>query len=373
MVNADRLLQEFIELAKVYSPSGREGRMAAVLKDKLVQLGLEVIEDDAGPLAGSDTGNIIARMPPGTHGGRVIMFCAHMDTVEPAEGVEPVVEGGIVRSRGNTVLGADDKAGIAAILEALRVVKENSIEHGGIEVVFTVHEEGGLLGAKNLDFSLLRAKAGFVLDSDGQPGTIVTMAPSQDKIEAIVFGKSAHAGLNPEEGINAIQAASAAIARMKLGRIDYETTSNIGVISGGKATNIVPDKVVIQGEARSHDENKLRAQTEHMCRCLREAAAEYGGRVEVMVENQYRSFHLKEDSLPVKIAAGAAARLGFTPSIVKTGGGSDANIFNERGIPSVVLGIGMKKVHTTQEYISLEDLTADARYIVEIIEKAREL
>lgn len=370
MVDSGRVIEEFLELVRLDSVSGKERLIADLLKEKLLALGLEVWEDKAGREVGSNTGNVIGRLPGGGR-GPVLLLCAHMDTVEPGHGVKPLIEEEVIRSSGDTILGADDKAGIVAILEVLRLVRENHIEHGGLEVAFTIWEEGGLYGAKNLDYNLITARIGFVLDSDGPPGTIVTRAPSQDKIGATIRGRAAHAGINPEDGINAIQVASHAIAQMKVGRIDPETTSNIGIISGGKAINIVPDSVTVQGEARSLDTKKREAQTAHMCDAIQEAAEKFGANAEIVTETIYPDFNLGEESPPVRIAVQAAGNLGLTPGLEKTGGGSDANIFNSRGIATAVLGIGMKKVHTTEEYITVSDLVDNARYLFEVIQAAQ--
>lgn len=372
MSTTNRMIEEFLELVQVDSVSGKERCIADLLKRKLTALGLAVWEDDAGKKAGAEAGNIIARLP-GTGKGPILLLSAHMDTVEPGCGVKPVMADGIIRSSGDTVLGADDKAGIAAILEVLRLVREHELEHGGLEVAFTIWEEGGLFGAKNLDFSLLRARICFVLDSDGPPGAIVTVAPSHDRIGATIHGKAAHAGISPEEGINAIQVAAHAIAQMQLGRIDHETTSNIGIISGGKATNIVPDCVTLQGEARSLRAEKRLAQTRHICGAIEEAAARFGARAEILTETIYPDFSLTEESPPVQIAVAAARNLGLTPILEKTGGGSDANIFNSKGIAAAVLGIGMKQVHTTEEYITVANLLENARYLFEIIKVAQDI
>lgn len=370
MVNAKRMVEEFFELVRIDSVSGKERKIADLLKEKLVALGLKVFEDGAGRKVGSDTGNIIGRMP-GSASGPVLMLCSHMDTVEPGRGIKPRIEGGVIRSAGNTVLGADDKAGIVTILEVLRVLQKQSINHSGLEVVFTIWEEGGLFGAKNLDYDLLSAKIGLVLDSDGPPGTIITRAPSQDRIGATIKGRAAHAGINPEDGINAIQVASHAIAQIKLGRIDHETTSNIGIITGGKATNIVPDSTTLDGETRSLDAWKREAQTVAMCRSIRETAEKFGAGVDIVTETLYQDFNLSKGSPPVRLAIEAACKLGLAASLEKTGGGSDANIFNSRGIETAVLGIGMKKVHTTEEYIALKDLSENAVYLLEIVKSAQ--
>lgn len=372
MINAERTVNEFLELVRVDSVSGQERKIADLLKERLKSMGLEVREDDAGKKLNTSSGNIIGRLPGTVSGGAPLLLCAHMDTVEPGSGVVPVLENGIIKSSGDTILGADDKAGITAILEVLRVIIGNKIPHGGIEVVFTVWEEGGLLGAKNLDFSRITAKIGFVLDCDGPAGTVIIQAPSQDRISATVRGKAAHAGISPEEGINAIVVASKAIASMRLGRIDGETTANIGVISGGKAINIVPDAVSIRGETRSLDSAKREAQTRAMVKTLEDTAAAHNTTAEVVVETIYPDFRLSREDTVVKLAVRAAEKLGIMPRLVKTGGGSDANIFNNRGIAVANLGIAMQKVHTTEEYIRAEELASNAVYLLEIVKTAQE-
>lgn len=372
MVNQDRLIEEFMELVKIDSPSGCERQIADVLIKKLKQLGLSVYEDGAGKKVGTETGNLIARLPGNTPGVPVLMFCAHMDTVQPGKNVQPVIKDDTIYSAGDTILGADNKAGIAAILEALRVIDENNIPHGELVIVFTIWEEGGLVGSRNIELERIKADMGIVLDSDGDPGTIIIRGPSQDKITATIKGKAAHAGINPQDGINAIQVASIAISKMKLGRIDDETTANIGIISGGKAINIVPDTTTIYGEARSMNPQKRAAQTESMCAALREAAEQAGATVEIQTETLYPDINLDKNEPVVQLAASAAGALGLKVNLTSTGGGSDANIFNHYGIPTVNLGIGMKQVHTTSEYITISNLVANSRYIAEIIRKATE-
>ncbi|HZK18466.1 MAG TPA: M20/M25/M40 family metallo-hydrolase, partial [Clostridia bacterium] len=286
MPGKQRLTEEFLKLVLIDSVSGNERAIADVLIEKLEYLGLEVYEDEAGVKTGTTAGNIIAKLA-GKNDAPVIMFCAHMDTVSPGEGILPVIRDGTVYSGGDTILGSDDKAGIAVILETLRLISESSPIHGGLEVVFTIKEEVGLLGAKNIDRDRLEAKMGFVLDSDGDPGVIVIRGPSQDKVDAVVVGKAAHAGINPEDGVDALQVAAHAICGMRLGRIDEETTANVGMISGGNAVNIVPEKVVLRGEARSLADDKRTAQTEHMCKVYRETAKRFGAKVELDVETIY--------------------------------------------------------------------------------------
>ncbi len=369
-INEKRLVEEFISMVQIDSVSGKERKLADYLKKELEHMGLNVWEDTTGKTLNTTTGNLIARLP-GTQSGEPLLLCAHMDTVEPGTNVKPILSEGIIRSAGDTILGADDKGGIAVILEALRVFIANQIPHSGIEIVFTVWEEGGLFGSKNLQMNGLEARYGYALDSDGPPGTVIIQAPFQDTISACIRGKAAHAGTSPEEGINAIVVASKAIAAMKLGRLDAETTANIGIINGGKATNIVPDSVLIEGEARSLQKAKKEAQTHAMVQAIKNAASAYRTTADVVIENVYPGFHLKNDDKLLCIAVTAAKNLGLKPHLLKSGGGSDANIFNGKGITMANLGIGMKKMHTTEEYIQVQDLLNSARYLYEIIQVAQ--
>ncbi len=369
MIDKERLVNCFMMLARVDSESGREGRIAHILKEKLSEMDMEIFIDGAAEKTGTETGNLIAKLK-GSASAPTIAFCAHMDTVTPGRGVQPVLENGVIRSAGNTVLGADNKAGIACIIEAVKVLKEKRLPHGDLELIFTVCEESGLAGAKNLDFNLVSAEMGFVLDSDGPPGTIVNRGPSQDKIKAEIQGVAAHAGINPEDGINAIQIAARAIANMKLGRIDSETTANIGLISGGVAINVVPEKVTLEGETRSLVENKRVRQTRAICEALENATRESGAGLKLEVETIYPAMHVPEDSGVVQLACRAARKLGLTTEIRSTGGGSDTHILNSHGIPSVNLGIAMQKVHTTEEFITVEDLVTVSNYVLAIISEA---
>lgn len=371
MINQERIVEEFLRLVQIDSPSLHEREIADYLKQKLSDLGLDVREDGAGEAIGNScddqTGNLLATLRGTRSGTPSIMFSAHMDTVEPGRGVKPVIRDNVVYSDGTTILGGDDKAGIAAIVEMLQVLKEQNIPHGDIEVVFTVAEECGLRGSKYLDYKNLKSKICFVLDCDGPAGTIITKAPSQYKIKSTIIGKAAHAGISPEEGVNAIFVASKAIAKMKLGRLDSETTANIGVITGGKATNIIPDMVNIEGETRSIDPEKLEKQTDQMVEILETTAQEMGARAVIEKDLLYPRLYLEESSQAVTIAMRAAEKLGQKPVLVSTGGGSDANILNGFGIPAANLGIGMSKVHSTEEYITIDNLVLNARYLVEII------
>jgi len=371
MVNSSRLVQTFLDLVQIDSLTFDEKRVAEYIVRHLKELGLKVRIDDAGKKVGSNTGNIMAFLP-GESSSPTILFCAHIDTVAPGQGIKPRFEGEKIKSSGPTILGADDKAGVAIILEILRVILEENIPHGEIEAVFTIAEEKGLFGSKNLDLSFLKARYAYVLDGEGQAGKIITRAPSQNSIKATFYGKAAHAGVEPEKGINAIQAASLAISKMRLGRLDSETTANIGLIKGGSASNIVPAQAEIEGEARSLSEEKLKAQTEHICQCIDEASKAVGTRVEVNLSRAYDAFCLSERDEVVKIALEAARRLNLRPELISSGGGSDTNIFNKIGIPAVNLSIGCANAHTTEEEVSVSELEKAARFTLEIVKVARD-
>ena len=367
MINEKRLIESFVELVKIDSVSREEKKIADFLVKKLKDLGLEVIVDQAGEKVKSNSGNIIARLKGNTDKAIPIMFSAHMDTVVPGKNINPLCDGEKIVSDGKTILGADDKAAIAALLEALHIIKEKNISHGDIEIVFSICEEIGLKGAKNLDISSLNARIAFVLDAGGQVGKIITTAPSQNSLKIIIYGKSAHAGSNPEEGINAIQVAGFALSRMKLGRIDEETTTNVGIISGGKATNIIPDEVTFEGEVRSRKEEKLEKYTEQLKKIAEDTAQEFKAKAEVKINREYYCYNLSTDDQVVKIATKAVKDMGLQPLLCPSGGGSDANVFNKKGFPSVVLAVGMEKVHTLEEYILVKNLKNTAGCILSII------
>ena len=365
--NTQRLVDQFMAMAKIASPSRQEGRLAAYLKPELEALGFVVEFDSAGELAGGDTGNLIATLPGDPDIEPLVLSC-HMDTVTPCIGVTPIVEDGVIRSDGTTVLGGDDKAGIAAILEGVRRIRERGVRHGLIQAVFTICEEVGMHGAMGLDYSKIRAKRAFILDADGPIGQILVRGPAKDAIHAVIHGRSAHAGLKPEAGSSAIQVAARAIERMKLLRIDDETTANLGQISGGGATNIVTDRVEITAEARSLTNEKLDAQGAHMKACLEDAAHEFGATAEVTIERSYHAFSLDADEPVVRHCAAAMRHLGLTPTLTSTGGGSDCNVFNRHGMKAVDLSIGMTDVHTCMESLRIEDLEMTARLVEALIE-----
>ena len=367
MIEKQRVLQEFMELVAIPSSSRAERQIADVLKQKLAAIGLSVEEDNAGEKIGGNAGNLIARLPSTISGAPCIMLSAHMDSVEPCAGIRPQRKDGVITSAGDTILGSDCKSGIVPILEALRRVQEEKIPHGEILVVFTVAEEGGLNGAKNIDPEKIRADIGYALDGSGIPGVITTMAPGQNHLELIVHGKTAHAGLEPEAGINAIVLAGKALARVPQGRIDFETTCNVGLIKGGVATNIVPDRAEITLETRSRNLDKLTRLTKGIVEMVTAEVEKNGGRAECQVTKKYDPYVLEEASQVICTAVLAAQAVGLTAVLEGSGGGSDANFFNRYGIPSAVLGTGMSKVHTKEEFIREEHLFQTAELTLELI------
>lgn len=366
MIDKERLYSRFMELCAIDSEPTRERLLADRLTGLLTELGCTVREDDTGKKIGGSAGNLIARLE-GTGPGEPLLFSCHMDRVVPGVGVKPRIEGEFIVSDGATVLGADDAAGLAAVLEGLTTLRERGVPHPPIELVFTVAEELALVGSGHLAIDQLAARCGFVLDASGPVGEIVVQAPEQAKIHAVFHGRSAHAGFVPEQGVSAIQAAAAAITRMKLLRIDAETTANIGSIHAAGPTNIVADRCELQAEARSLDPAKLRAQVAGMTEAMEGAAKEFGGSVEIRVVPCYPAYRLAEEAEPAQRAARAAGRIGVPARFKATGGGSDANIFNSRGIPAVVLSCGYEKVHTTEERIALDQLALLAEWVAAIV------
>jgi tripeptide aminopeptidase len=372
----DRIRDLLLELVRIDSLSRKEGRIAARLDRELRELGAEeVFTDGAGEKVGGDTGNLIALFPARRSDGPPLLLSAHMDTVVPGEGVRPVVEGDIIRSDGTTVLGGDDKSGIAIICEVLRVLRDRDLAHGPIDVVLTICEEKGLLGAKHLDVSRLRARSGVVLDSDA-PGFLFTRAPGANAIHATVHGVAAHAGMAPERGISAIQVAAEAVAAMRLGRIDAETTANFGLVRGGAAVNIVPALVEIHGEARSHSDEKLEAQTAHMRECFEDAAARHAveidgqlrrARVDFRAVREYESMNVPDESEIVRRIVAAGRRLGQKVTVTGMGGGCDANILNRRGFEVANLGSGMRDIHTVNEWLDVKDMVLAAEVLLEAV------
>jgi len=374
-MNRERLRDEFLELVRISSVSRREGNVAKRLTTILEGMGATVEVDDAGDKIGSDTGNLVARFPGTAPDVAPFLLCGHMDTVPPADHVRPVVDGDVIRTDGTTVLGGDDKSGIVAILEAVRLLRERRIPHGPVDVLFTICEELGLIGAKHFDVGRLRARTGLVLDCDGVH-ELITRAPAANRMQFTVHGLEAHAGLAPEQGISAVQVAAEAIAAMRLGRVDVATTANVGRIEGGLASNIIPNRVVLRAETRSLTLEALEAQTRHMLECFERAASRRSvtvagktttARVEARVERDYEPLSVPDNTRIVRLVRGAAERLRKPFKTRSTGAASDANVFSGRGVEVANLGCGMRQIHTVNEWVDVNDMVATTELLVETV------
>lgn len=372
-LNKERMLAEFKEIVAVPCHSLQERPVFEMLRAKLEALGFTVEEDDAGEKLGGNCGNLWAFLPANKEGAVSVLFSAHMDGVEPCGGTTVIQKDGVLYSDGTTILGGDDKSGVVGILEGVRMLVEENGEHGDIQILFTIAEEGGVNGSRCMDRSKLKAEVAYALDGEGAPGEIVIGAPGQYRYKISVHGKKAHGGVEPEKGINAIMIAAKALAEVeRYGRIDEETTCNIGLISGGVATNVVPDLVEIEGDVRSRNNDKLEAIREEVVSTICNAVEKYGAKYTAEVEHKYSGFFIDTNSTVVKLAERACELHGFTPDITQTGGGSDANFFNAYGVPCVILGTGMQNVHTVDEYLKEEDLYNSALMVYGILQAACE-
>lgn len=367
MIKKRRLISFFKKLVRIESLSLREGNLARIVKTELRHLGIKAYQ--AGKVRGGEVGNLVANVPGrGVSRPRLILN-AHLDTVSPAIAVKPIERNGYIYSDGTTILGADNKAGVAAIIEVLHVLKEKKLKHPPLRIILTVAEEIGIVGAKVLPEKVLRADFGLTLDG-GDIDKVVVKAPGQYNLEATIIGRAAHAGIRPEEGINAIKVASEAVTKMKVGRIDKETTANIGVIAGGKATNIVPEEVRIRGEARSQNLAKLHKQVAQMERELIRACQKHKARLKLKVERVYKSFEIKASSPILALVAAGMRATKIKPVYKSTGGGSDANILNEARLPTVNIGVGADHVHTTRERINVAEFIQGTEMVLNIISEA---
>ena len=366
MINEKRLLDTFLEYVQIDSESRNEKEMAERLVKDLKALGLEVKTDRAGEGYGSNGFNVYGYLE-GTIPGEPTIMNAHMDTVAPGNGIKPIVENGIVHTDGSTILGADDKAGVAAIMEAVRAIKESQLPCRNTEILFTIGEDCGLHGVKHMDYSMLKGKEVYVFDHTGEVGKVVNCGPGQINIHATVIGKTSHAGLAPEMGVSAIQVAAKAITMMNLLRIDEETTCNIGTMKSEFATNIVPDRAELIAEVRSRNLDKLNAQANHMKDCLQQACDEMGAQLEIELTTNYVSFEISMDDPLVKRVEESCERLGYRFYSEKGAGGSDANIMILHGIKPLVIGVGMTDAHTGNEFIKIEDLNKSARLVLDLM------
>ena len=367
MVNESRLVGLFKELCLIDAPARGERSCADRVIAELRTLGLDVWEDDAHVTTGGNCGNVIAKVPGNKAGAKSIFLSAHIDTVEPTAGLVIGEKDGVLFSESDTILGADDKGGLAPIIEAVRMLQETGAQHGDIHLLFSVCEEVGLLGAGHLDIQSLNVDFGYVFDTGPPVGSFVTKTATHDNLDVTVFGIPAHAGKDPEKGVNAIQVVASAISCMALGRIGPETTANFGLIEGGTAVNVVCPFVKLRGEARSTDLVALDAQVAHMRQCFEDAAAEWGAKVEVVHDRHYGAYEIPSGSVVVKVAQQAARKLGFDGHLRTTLGGSDANQYNTKGVPTIVVATGMDKIHTHDEFIAVKDLVATANLAYEIV------
>lgn len=356
--DAERLFSIFRSLVAIDSESGSEGEVADFIKSLFSRIGLDCVEDGAGEATGGQSGNLLVKVDGSgaLASEQHFILNAHLDTVAPGKSVKLVEDADRFSSDGETVLGADDKAGLAAILASVEKLVETGSDMRPADLVLTVQEEPGLIGAGNLDLTAVDGKWGYVLDGAGPLGGIVTEAPTQDKVRVVVRGRSAHAGVEPEKGVNAIACASRAIADLDLGRLDEATTANIGIIAGGRAVNIVPDEVVVEGEIRSLDEARLDQVREKVIRSFEERAAESGCLLEVESRRSFRHFKIDPGSPVVARIRRAMEVCGIEPREKTSGGGSDANVLNERGYSMVTLDIGIVDAHSKSESIRKDDL-----------------
>jgi tripeptide aminopeptidase len=361
----------FVELAAIPSPSGQEREVADRVTDYLRALALNVDEDDAGARIDATMGNLFCRIEP-TAEGTPLFFCAHLDTVPPEAPIEPVVEDGVVRNGAGTILGADNKSAVASMLEATRRVVAENRPHAGIELLFTPKEEVGLRGADAFDSRRFAAQIGYVYDHAGPVGQLILGAPYQRKLDATFHGRAAHAGMYPEDGRSAVAAAARAISDLRLGRLDEETTANVGQIRGGTARNVVPEHCTIWAEARCHDEGKLGELVQEMLETIAFAAQVCDCDVETNVSAAARGYRFRREDEPVRLAAAALERAGVRPTYGLSGGGADANVFNERGLQCLNIANGMTDIHTPDERIALADLDRMVDVTLALVETARD-
>lgn len=367
-INEERLLHDFLELAKVDGPSGKEQAIADHLVPRLEAMGFSITFDNAHEQFRGQCGNLIAYWEGTAPAVRPLFFSTHMDTVLPTKGLQPVIRDGVIYSDGTTILGADDRAALAAYLEAILSIQESGADCGPIELILTVNEQQGLVGARHMDYSLVKSKEGYVFDSSGDVGQIILQGPYSSKIYIELIGKSSHIGLNPEEGVNAFLIAANALKRMNLGKINEDTLANIGLIQGGELSSIIPGQVELIGEVRSFTEKGLNDQLQEMKKHAMDAANTYGGIAVVRFEKKYAGFQVKPETELAVNAVTAAKGIQVPYYLTRTLGGADTNVLNENGLICLTLGNGFRNIHTFQEHISIENLIRTGAYTVSLIQ-----
>ncbi|MCM3744520.1 M20/M25/M40 family metallo-hydrolase [Sporosarcina luteola] len=368
-INEERLLNSFLELAKINGPSTKERLVADYLENLLPELGFTFEFDDANKNFNGEVGNLIAwkdgtdaSIPP-------LFFSTHMDTVLPTEGLQPVIKDGVIYSDGTTILGADDRAALAAYLEAIRAIIESGAPHGPIELILTVNEQPGLVGATYMDYTKAKSKTGYIFDSSGDVGQIILKGPYSSRIWMEVKGNAAHIALNAEEGNSAFLIAAEGLLNMKLGTIDEETLANIGIMEGGELTSIIPGSITVAGEVRSFSKEKLDQQLQHMQETMQKAAENNGGSVQVRIEKKYSGFDIPKDHILTKTVEAAARNIQVQPYLTETLGGADTNVLNENGLTCLTLGLGFQNIHSFRECISIENLINTGRLTAGLIEQ----
>lgn len=363
------LVSTFKNLVEIDSVSKNEGEVHVYLKKLLSSLDMEVVEDDSKEKTGLGGNNLIA-----THRGSLnkqsLFFSCHTDTVTPGNGIEVVEKEGVLYSKGETILGADDKAGIAILIEAMRRIKEEEIETGDFEFVFSPGEEIGLIGSSALDMNLVKSDYGYVLDSALEVGRVTIASPTLFMYDVNITGKSAHAGLEPEKGISCVSILAQALKNIRIGRLDAETTANIGVIHGGEATNIVMDKLLVKGEVRAIEPEVADQLIDEMKQAFEEAAQRFGGSVSINVKKMATGFHMDDNQPMMQLFIQAADALGYPVIREISGGGSDANIFNLGGKPCVNFSIGYDKIHTTEELVVISEMERAVKLVIELLKNA---
>ena len=350
----ERLVADFVRLCEIESPSGRERAMADAVTAELRAVGLAVEEDDTAIDTGSDAGNLLARIP-GPEGARAVLLCAHIDTVPLDAPVEVVRENGVLTNRHEAILGADNKAAVATLLGAARRLVR-AVPPVAVELLFTTSEERALRGAKAFDKGRLRSEFGFVFDHASPIGEVIVASPTYYRLEARFRGQAAHAGIRPEAGRNAIAAASRAVAAMRIGRLDDETTANVGRMEGGTAANVVAERCTVEFEARSLDDSRAGEVVSAMVDAAAEAASDADCDVETSVERMFRGYRLARTARPVEVAAAGLRATGVEPVYIATGGGSDANAFIAAGLTVVNVANGTERNHEPDESVTVEAL-----------------
>ncbi len=367
-----RPVELLVELCAIPSPSGDERAVADRITRELDAIGLAWEEDDVGPSIGAGSGNVLCRLPGREEAGVPLFLCAHFDTV-PVDGeLEPVVEEGVLRNAGGAILGADNKSALVVMVEAARRIVEEGLPHAGVELLFTPKEEVGLIGADAFDVGRLEARLGYVYDQAAPIGDVVVGSPSAQELRLTFVGRAAHAGMYPEEGRSAIVAAARAIADMPHGRLDEVTTANVGLIRGGTARNVVPERCWLEAEVRSHDHARVTEVLQQLIDAAAFAASVSDCTLETAIEPKYMGYRFRDDDLAVRLAVEALRRTGHTPRLGLSGGAADANVFNAKGLPCVNLANGMTDIHTPDEHIAVDDVERMVDVTLALVDAARE-